>query len=94
MNLFDDPPISRTDDDGIKRLHAAERRKIRARGLIRGGTHPATFKPLAHPGHTCGDCGHRRPIDTNDRCELTAGRASRINLDPAWPACTDWTPNT
>jgi hypothetical protein len=93
VTLFDPGPAlaPATADD-----HSADvRRRKRNERLLAIGVHPATRRPLAGNGGTCGDCEHSYRTGLGHRgwwkCELvpaTNGPGTDIRLK--WPACASW----
>lgn len=73
------------------------RRTARNNALLDCGTHPATLRPLAGNGETCGTCRHIVRIQWRSRtylkCEeagITHGPGTDIRAK--WPACRSWEP--
>jgi hypothetical protein len=89
--LFDPGPGMKLPSRAMSpdRLRTARRRVLLERGI-----NPATRRPFAHNGETCGSCAHLQVHQHSRRyykCGLvanTGGPGTDIRL--RWPACTLW----
>lgn len=78
-------------------LSPTRRRTALRAQLLAAGIHPATRRPLADNGHTCGDCTHHRVHSQGRRqwhkCKLAGlSRSEATDIRVGWPACVLWRP--
>lgn len=91
--LFDGYPDPEPQPDPYAGLSQDARRTAQQRDMIAAGIHPATKRPLANNGHTCGDCDHllvKRRSGTWFKCALQLHDGQGLDVRKKWPACTAW----
>lgn len=79
-------------------LSADQRRTRRQRLLIEQGINPATKRPLAETGETCGSCGHCWRVGWRSKAFFKCGlvdptHGPGTDIRKWWPACDRWAPS-
>lgn len=95
--LFELDPI-RVPPPGTELVPSAGRRlTLRNNESLARGVHPATRKPVAANGETCGTCAHHRHYDWHNRSyhkcakhRLGESHSAASDIRVSWPACALW----
>lgn len=91
MSLFDPGPVV---PGNRKSLSADAKRTLKRQRILDAGVNPASMKPFADNGETCGTCAHlqaNRRAKTYYKCGLflvTGGPGTDLRV--SWPACVLW----
>jgi hypothetical protein len=94
--LFEGFTDARAEAAEYAEASATQRRTMRQQADLRNDVHPATKRPLADNGESCGTCGHHwvnewtrgRRFHKCGLVEATHGPGSDIRV--SWPACVEW----